>query len=1582
MSRTTAQARIVYPPHAWRRVRHRRRVGGRLARQDFSTYKLSALKIVESATGVPSIVTATTGALSGAANMPSDDIYGDGQTDQLLMTSPEYGMRDSFGIRTSQGNPATPVPPSVSPTTLPNGLPIFTGNVLVNENTGPSAAKNADGLTPQTQDVIASVNEGFGLQVQWRYSPLAGKAGRTAGTTLLYTVPMVASQRYIDERHIYFTSSMNVVAEMLRSDGIGGLRTWRYGYGEAIYHTQGRGFQGFRTIIEEDVLAGLRTTTTFHQKFPLTSQPERIVVNPISRTGEDGPISKEQYTWRCDRTNRANAAACTPTPGTLVKWFPFLDTKESWTYDATTAAAGGTPAVLGYTQEVAADDATCSGSFASTSGYDAYGNLLARTTHAGDLGTGSASGTANRLDRQCVREITTVLPDVSAWWLDRVSRTQAITQVTWDGAQHALPAGTSNPARSLITDFAWNPDRTLATEIKQPGVANQQVVTAYTYPTTGNYGLPSGVGVTADGDPNGSRSVGTSYSADGYFPLAVANALGHSATTTVRARDGQPVSVTDANGLRTLTDYDAFGFATRQRFRGATDSVYVAPDRQTAVTRCSVTGCWTPIEQYQTLTVQDGSPTSLTRRDALGRVWLEAQLGQDGEWVNVFNEYLPRGQLKYRTEPFRGGDALQYTFYEYNDPLGRMTKKIVPKQGIDGRGDMVTTYGYSGRTTSIQVCGSNDVGTGNCLNLSRTTDSLGRYVETRDALNGRTRFWYEANGNVAAIEDANGVTTKAAYNAIGQRTSVNDPNQGTWSFLYNALGEVLNQTDARGIVTSMTYDKLSRPLSRTATIDVTGDNVADQVNDSWSYDPANAKGALSVAQRAINSALERSTTTVYDALARPVLSHVAQAGAPSAYVSRTKYDSYYGRPVGQEFPNGEAVQALYGNYGHAVAEKDPVTGTEYRRTNSVNARGQATQETFGNGVVLNPQYQWQTGQLTELKYSKNGSDLRKLGYGYDVFGNLKRQTLNTNQSQEDYSYDQLHRLVQSIRSGAASGTVNYGFDAVGNFTKKTDFSTSAANAYSYTGGACGGGANAVKQIALAAGGTRTYCYDANGNLTGDNAGLSLKYDHMGMTTVAQRGALRDDFRYGADGGRTRSWGSDGSRIYLPGYEHRIDTNETKVYVGDYAVITNGSAGRKVEYLLKDRLGSVDAVASSAGAITETRGYDAFGKPRSGTWADLSPPKLGSTSVTPKGFTQHEHLNQLELIHMNGRLFDYNVGRFTGVDPVIQFPLNSQSLNPYSYILNNPLSGTDPTGYTACNDVSTSEAGSGSCTYTTSDGKDHDVDYKVGKDGKVSVSTSGASFSAIAADNKQRGLNGGAAPKGVTDAGRKEAAAAASQKGMASTSSQMDSASNSTQSSSGGRRGVKPNFLSSSNPVEDNEKRKNIMRLARDALNSIDKQKRANPGQPIHLDLESFSLLVARQIVVLRQDEGKIGKSIDKWSWDQFSLYVQTQDSPFTTLYAKDTFILPAELGDFGGAHQGSTINYFSQGMFWEAAGYPGSITNSAITAWNLRQAATGEYSGDIGYIENIYRNFDQIPNAKGWAEFGRDFYRNMKDEIK
>ncbi|WP_372941880.1 RHS repeat domain-containing protein, partial [Shewanella sp.] len=88
--------------------------------------------------------------------------------------------------------------------------------------------------------------------------------------------------------------------------------------------------------------------------------------------------------------------------------------------------------------------------------------------------------------------------------------------------------------------------------------------------------------------------------------------------------------------------------------------------------------------------------------------------------------------------------------------------------------------------------------------------------------------------------------------------------------------------------------------------------------------------------------------------------------------------------------------------------------------------------------------------------------------------------------------------------------------------------------------------------------------------------------------------------------------------------------------------------------------------------------DVFGRPRDIASGNTLLSGTNWQGVT-KGYTNHEHLIDQELIHMNGRIYDFNVGRFLSVDPFLQFPENSQSANPYSYILNNPMSGVDPTG---------------------------------------------------------------------------------------------------------------------------------------------------------------------------------------------------------------------------------------------------------------------------------------------------------------
>lgn len=58
------------------------------------------------------------------------------------------------------------------------------------------------------------------------------------------------------------------------------------------------------------------------------------------------------------------------------------------------------------------------------------------------------------------------------------------------------------------------------------------------------------------------------------------------------------------------------------------------------------------------------------------------------------------------------------------------------------------------------------------------------------------------------------------------------------------------------------------------------------------------------------------------------------------------------------------------------------------------------------------------------------------------------------------------------------------------------------------------------------------------------------------------------------------------------------------------------------------------------------------------------------------------LDQLDLVHMNGRIYDLLVARMMSVDPYIQDPLSSQSYNRYTYVWNNPTNMTDPTGFVA------------------------------------------------------------------------------------------------------------------------------------------------------------------------------------------------------------------------------------------------------------------------------------------------------------
>ena len=110
---------------------------------------------------------------------------------------------------------------------------------------------------------------------------------------------------------------------------------------------------------------------------------------------------------------------------------------------------------------------------------------------------------------------------------------------------------------------------------------------------------------------------------------------------------------------------------------------------------------------------------------------------------------------------------------------------------------------------------------------------------------------------------------------------------------------------------------------------------------------------------------------------------------------------------------------------------------------------------------------------------------------------------------------------------------------------------------------------------------------------------------------------------------------------------------------------------KTQYLHADHQGSIKAVSDTSGAVIERMGYDAWGK-RSDALSHS----------TTRGYTAHEMLDNVGLIHMNGGVYDPLLARFLSVDPINQAPDNAQSYNPYSYVFNSPMMFTDPSGFSA------------------------------------------------------------------------------------------------------------------------------------------------------------------------------------------------------------------------------------------------------------------------------------------------------------
>jgi hypothetical protein len=112
-----------------------------------------------------------------------------------------------------------------------------------------------------------------------------------------------------------------------------------------------------------------------------------------------------------------------------------------------------------------------------------------------------------------------------------------------------------------------------------------------------------------------------------------------------------------------------------------------------------------------------------------------------------------------------------------------------------------------------------------------------------------------------------------------------------------------------------------------------------------------------------------------------------------------------------------------------------------------------------------------------------------------------------------------------------------------------------------------------------------------------------------------------------------------------------------VFFGNQEIFqrVTSSSGWLQEYdVHRDHLGRIDRLTFAGGAVTTldtTYSFDASGKRRLDNWAaDPSDSEFTNGQWTERGYTRHEHLDKVKLIHMNGRVQDPIIGRMLSPRP--------------------------------------------------------------------------------------------------------------------------------------------------------------------------------------------------------------------------------------------------------------------------------------------------------------------------------------------
>jgi RHS repeat-associated protein len=698
----------------------------------------------------------------------------------------------------------------------------------------------------------------------------------------------------------------------------------------------------------------------------------------------------------------------------------------------------------------------------------------------------------------------------------------------------------------------------------------------------------------------------------------VTNAAGQTTTYNTYNAYGQPLTLTDPNGLVTTLTYDLRQHLTSRQVGTETTTFDYWP---TGLLK-KVT---LPDSSYL-LYSYDGAHRLTQVSDGLGNAidyTLDAMGNRTAE-----NLYDPSNVL-HRTHT-RVFNTLNQLYQDVN---------------AAGTAAVTTTFGYDNYGNQTSLAAPLARNTGNAY------DELNRLKQITDPASGITKFGYDANDDLTSVTDPRNRMTSYGYNGFGDVVSLVSPDTGTTANTYDSGGNLGTSTDARGAVATYGYDPLNRVSSVAYSLGGTTDQAITFTYDSGT----NGKGHLTGASDA-----NHSLSWSYDPLGR-VTNKTQTAGGVSLSAG---YGYTSGNLTSLTTPSGQTVTYGY-NADHQVTTVS-VNGTPVLSAITYEPLGPVNGWTWGNGATTTRTYDTD-GKITQI--ASNGTKTYSYDDAFRISGITDTSSGSTNWT---YGYDLLDRLTSGT---SASITRGWGYDANGNRLTETGSSPST-----YTISPTNNRISAISGSLArsygydSAGNTTSY---GSVTATYNNAGRLKTLAQGGSTETLIYNALGQRIEKSGGSAGTVVYAYDEAGHLLGEYDGSGTLIEETVWLGDIPVATlqpNGSA-ISIYYVHTDQLNTPRQITRpSDNAQMWTWFSDPFGTDP----ANANPVGLGAFTYNLR-FPGQVFDGQAGLHQNYFRDYDPATGRYPESDPM---GLAGGSYSTYVYGNGNPLSRTDPTGRNA------------------------------------------------------------------------------------------------------------------------------------------------------------------------------------------------------------------------------------------------------------------------------------------------------------